>query len=138
MLKLIVGNKGSGKTKALLEMVDRALAATNGAVVVVEKGSVMTYTLNHKARLVDIDEYDISGFQAFYGFIAGLFAGNYDITDMFVDASLRIGGRNLEEFAQMILKLENVLAKNNACVLFTVSCGPEELPESIQRFTVDF
>ena len=69
MIKLIVGNKGSGKTKKLVDGVNAAVAKDHGAVVCVEKGLQLTYDLSHKARLVDIETYDISGFDAFYGLL---------------------------------------------------------------------
>jgi energy-coupling factor transporter ATP-binding protein EcfA2 len=93
MIKLIVGNKGSGKTKTLIRMVNEAVKMPSGKVVCVEKGLKLTYDISHQARLVDIEHYGVSGFVAFGGFLCGLMAGNYDITDIFVDATLRIGGR---------------------------------------------
>ncbi len=131
MIKLIVGNKGSGKTKALIEKVNEAVQVSKGNVVCIEKGSVMTFNINYNARLIDIDHYDICGYDAFYGFLAGILAGNYDITDLFVDATLRIGGRNYEEFGEMIAKLKKI--SKDVTVTFTVSCDKSDLPEDIQE-----
>ncbi|WP_458407432.1 hypothetical protein, partial [Anaerotignum sp.] len=111
MMKLIVGNKGSGKTKTLISMVNDAVAVSKGNVVCIEKGSVMTFDINYKARLVDIDNYDIVGYEAFYGFLTGILAGNYDITHLFVDATLRIGGRDYAALADMLAKLNKVVAE---------------------------
>ena len=85
MIKLIVGQKGSGKTKTLIDMINAAAKEAKGNVVCVEKGLKMTYDISHSVRLIDIEHYDIKGFDAFYGFLAGVCAGNYDITDVFVD-----------------------------------------------------
>ena len=68
MLKLIVGKKGSGKTKMLIDKINEAAKTSKGNVVCVEKGSVMTYTISHKIRLVDIEHYDVTGYDALYGF----------------------------------------------------------------------
>ena len=136
MIKLIVGNKGSGKTKTLIKMVNEAVAASKGNVVCVEKGLKLTYDIDHKARLIDIEEYGISGFDAFYGFLAGLFAGNYDIMEVFVDATFKIGGRDYNAFAQMVEKLGRLTEANHAQIVFTVSCDPSELPESIKPFMI--
>ncbi len=133
MVQLIVGNKGSGKTKTLIRMVNEAVETSNGNVVCVEKGSVMTFDINYQARLVDIDDYAVDGFDTFYGFIAGLCACNYDITDLFIDATLRIGGRDYAAFAKMVEKL-NVPAFENINITFTVSCDASELPDSIKSF----
>ena len=132
MMKLIVGNKGSGKTKTLISMVNDAVAVSKGNVVCIEKGSVMTFDINYKARLVDIDNYDIVGYEAFYGFLTGILAGNYDITHLFVDATLRIGGRDYAALADMLNKLNKVVAeRGDTEVVFTVSCDKEDLPAKV-------
>ncbi len=136
MVKLIMGLKGSGKTKTLIRMVNEAVKMTSGNVVCVEKGLKLTYDISHQARLVDIEHYGVSGFVAFGGFLCGLMAGNYDITDIFVDATLRIGGRELEEFAKMLDKLLPLAEENNTTLTFTVSCDISELPERIKRYAV--
>ena len=137
MMKLIVGNKGSGKTKTLISMVNDAVAVSKGNVVCIEKGSVMTFDINYKARLVDIDNYDIVGYEAFYGFLTGIRAGNYDITHLFVDATLRIGGRDYAALADMLTKLDKVVAeRGDTEVVFTVSCDKADLPESVQALVL--
>ena len=91
MITLILGKKGSGKTKRLIDMCNKATAESKGNVIFIEKDSTLTYDISHAARLVVADEYGIKGFEAFYGFIAGMCAGNYDITDIFVDSTLKSG-----------------------------------------------
>ena len=81
MIKLIVGTKGSGKTKAMIDQINDAVKTSKGNVVVVEKGMKLTYDIAPAARLIDLDEYKISGGEMLYGFVAGLMASNYDITD---------------------------------------------------------
>lgn len=136
MIKLIVGNKGSGKTKTLIKMVNEALVTTNGNVVCVEKGRKLTYDLDHAVRLINIDEYNITDFNMFYGFIAGLHAGNYDLTDVFVDATFKIGGYKYEEFAVMIDSLAELIKQRDSQITFTVSCDISDLPERIKKYTV--
>ena len=72
MVKLIVGNKGSGKTKRLIDMANQAVKTTNGNVVCVEKGLKLTYDLDYAVRLVDIENYNIHSYDSLYGFLAGL------------------------------------------------------------------
>ncbi len=136
MIKLIVGNKGSGKTKTLIKMINDAVKTSKGNVVCVEKGSTLTYDVNHQVRLIDIDTYSVNGFDAFYGFFCGLFAGNYDITEVFVDATFKIGGRDFLAFAIMIEKLSKLLEDNGATMTFTVSCDKSDLPERIQKYMI--
>ena len=133
MIKLIVGAKGSGKTKAMIDMINAAAETTNGNIVVVEKSMKLTYDISHKARLIDVDEYKINGYDALYGFVAGLMAGNYDITDLFVDGSLKIGGYDLEGFG-VLLDQVNVLAGDNVKVTITVSAEADTLPESVKKY----
>lgn len=136
MIKLIIGNKGSGKTKTLIAMVNEAVKSTAGNVVCVEKGLKLTYDLDHAARLIDSDAYGIQGFDMLYGFLCGIMAGNYDITELFVDATFKIGGRDYTEFGDMIKKLNEFLAKVGTNVTFTVSCDISELPEEIKSFSI--
>ena len=124
MITLIIGKKGSGKTKKLLSMCAQALEESKGNVVFVEKDATLTYDLSHKARLVIADEYAITGFEALYGFLAGMCAGNYDITDIFVDSTLKIGGNDLEKLADCVEKL----AKLEANIVLSVSADKAELP----------
>lgn len=136
MIKLIVGNKGSGKTKTLINMVNDAVKSSKGNVVCVEKGNTLTFDVNHQVRLIDIDDYSIFGFDAFYGFFCGLFAGNYDITEVFVDATFKVGGKDVVAFAGMIDKLSPLLEKNGATMTFTVSCDKSELPERVHQYII--
>ena len=137
MIKLIVGNKGSGKTKTLIDMINAAVKTTAGNIVCVEKGLKMTYDIDHAVRLIDLEEYKVEGYDAFYGFLAGIFAGNYDISEIFVDGTLKIGGRNYDEFAAFIERLQVLLDVSKAEVTFTVSCDVSELPENVKKYIVD-
>ena len=131
MLKLIIGKKGSGKTKKLIEEVTAAADSSNGNVVCIEKGNTLTYNITHRVRLVDADHYGISGFDAFYGFISGICAGNYDVTHIYVDAILRICGRDYEELAKFFEKIDALSKESSTEFTFTVSADESELPESI-------
>ncbi len=138
MVKLIVGNKGSGKTKALVNMVNAAAQSSSGYVVCIEKEQKLTFDIDHKARLIDTDNYSIVGFSEFYGFIAGLLAGNYDITEIYVDATLKIGGRDLTAFGEMVEKLAKLTKTSGFVITFTVSCDKDELPEETKKYCIDF
>lgn len=136
MIKLIVGHKGSGKTKAMIAMANEAIKTSNGNVVCVEKGIQLTYDLNYQVRLVDVDQYGVNSYDSFFGFLCGLMAGNYDITDIFCDATLKICGKDLEKFADMVERLYKLTSANGLTIAFTVSCEPEELPERIQKYQI--
>ena len=134
MLKLIIGKKGSGKTKKLIDAVTAAADASNGSVVCVEKSSTLTLNITHRVRLVDADHYGISGYDQFYGFIAGMCASNYDITHIGVDAILRIANRDYDELAAFLEKLNELSKDAGTELIITVSAEKEELPESIFKF----
>ena len=136
MIRLIVGHKGSGKTKTMISLANQAAQVSKGNVVCVEKGLQLTYDLSYQVRLVDIEQYGVSGYDAYYGFLCGLMAGNYDITDIFCDATFKICGKNPEAFADMVERLLKLTTANGQTLTFTVSCEPEELPERIKPFII--
>ena len=136
MIRLIVGNKGSGKTKTLIRMTNEAVGSSSGNVVCLEKGLKLTYDISHKARLVDTDEFEVEGFDALFGFLSGLMAGNYDITHIFVDATLKIGGRDYEAFAGLLDRLVKLPAAQHVELVFTVSCDASELPQRVQEYII--
>lgn len=127
MITLILGHKGSGKTKRLMAMCNAAVEQSKGNVVFIEKDNTLTYDISHKARLVAAEDFSIGGYDAFYGFIAGMCAGNYDITDVFVDSVLKIGGPDLEALADFVEKLGK-LDKN---IVMSVSADKSEIPARV-------
>ena len=136
MIELIVGPKGTGKTKALIEKIRAAVKVTNGNVVCIEKGLALRYDIDYTVRLVDIESYDVKDFNSLYGFIAGIMAGNYDISDIFVDATLKIGGNDLAAFGSMIEKLSALLKEHEVKITFTVSCEKSDIPDNIKKYVI--
>ena len=133
MIKLITGKKGTGKTKVLIDMINDAVKSTNGDLICIEKGAKLTYDICYKVRLVDAERFNVSGYDSFYGFVAGMLAGNYDIKEIFVDSILKIGGTDFDEFGIMLDKLDK-LTGDDTQVIFTVSADNEELPASVTKF----
>ncbi|MDD4699818.1 MAG: hypothetical protein PHV07_06115 [Oscillospiraceae bacterium] len=134
MIKLIIGKKGSGKTKNLINAVTEASNKSAGNVVCVEMGPALTYDIPSSVRLINTEVYGIAGYDAFYGFLSGICAGNYDVTDIFVDATLRIGSRDYNELADFIVKVDGLAKESNTNMVFTVSCDESELPARIFEF----
>lgn len=138
MIKLIIGNKGSGKTKLLIDKVNSAVNSTNGNVVCIEQGMKLTFELDHKARLIDAEEYAIVGYDAFYGFVQGVLACNYDIKEIFVDGILKIGAvdgkKDYEGLGKLLEKLYKQIPAD-VTILFTVSADQTDLPESVLKFS---
>ncbi|MBQ1553158.1 MAG: hypothetical protein IIZ66_06390 [Clostridia bacterium] len=134
MVSLLIGPKGSGKTKKLIDEIDDALARSKGNVVCVEKNDAMRINVNFRARLVKTDDYGISGYNELYAFLSGLCAGNYDITDILIDATLRIGGRDMDELCAFLERVAALAAKNETNFVFTVSAQEDQLPAKIFDF----
>ena len=134
MLKLIVGTKGSGKTKTMLEMIDKATKTTSGNIVVIEKCMKLTTEINHAARLVDVDEYNVVGADMLYGFVAGVLAGNYDITELFIDGILKTCNHDLEGLGAFLAKVEGLAATAGTNVTITISAAAADLPEDVKKY----
>ena len=131
MLKLIVGTKGSGKTKTMIDMIDKATKTTSGNIVVIEKCMKLTTEINHAARLVDVD---VVGADMLYGFVAGVLAGNYDITELFIDGILRIIDHDMAAAAKVLEAIDKITP--NIEVVVTVSADAAELPEDLKKYVI--
>ena len=134
MLKLIIGVKGTGKTKALIEMVNSALDKSEGAVVCIEKGNKLTYDIKYQARLIDTDAYSVSNFESLYGFMAGILASNHDVTDIFVDSALKICCNDIDGFDSFVSKVDALAEKLNVNCIMTSSLPVEEASETVKKY----
>lgn len=132
MIKIIVGKKGTGKTKILLKSIDEAAERHKGNVVFIDQTDKRRFDLNHQIRLVDVLEYKISGPDQMYGLFAGLLAGNYDISDIYMDATLRIIGRDYDKVGEFLARLDELTKEIN--VVMTISEDVENLPESVTKY----
>ncbi len=134
MITLLIGKKGSGKTKKLIELANAAVESSNGNIVVIEKGLKLTYDISHKARLVDSDAYGIQGKDALVGFVSGICAANYDVTDIFIDSTLKITGNGVEDVEPITMKLKALSETSEANIYLLVSADASELPESVLEY----
>ena len=134
MLKLIIGVKGTGKTKTLINLVNGALEVTKGDVVCIEKGVKLRYDIKPTARLVDVEEYMIADAQALYGFVAGILASNHDVTDLFIDSTLKICKEDRAAFETLVIELDKLAAKIGVNLIMTVSMPEAEVAESLRKF----
>ena len=136
MVSLIVGKRGTGKTKKLIDQVREAACNSKGNVVCIEKGKSLRFDISYHIRLIDIEEYSISGADRYYGFVSGLVAGNYDITDIFCDATFKIlcgkGEKSFEALTKFIDDLNALVGELKINVVLSVSCDEAELPERIR------
>ena len=128
MIKLIIGKKGSGKTKKLVDMVNSATQTSLGNVVCIEKGGALTHSVSNKARLIDADDFAIKGYGEYFGMLAGIKSSNYDVTHIFGDATLKIGSYDFDELAAFIERLKAI---EDVEFVFTISADESELPAAI-------
>ena len=134
MLKLIVGVKGTGKTKTLINLVNGALEVTKGDVVCIEKGTKLRYDIKPTARLVDVDEYMVADAQALYGFIAGIFASNHDVTDLFIDGTLKICCGDVAAFELLVTELDKLVQKIGVNLVMTASIDADAVSENVRKY----
>ena len=134
MVKIIIGVKGTGKTKQLIEAVHNALNTTQGDVVCIERGTTLRYSISHKARLVDADEYVIDSADALYGFVAGILAGNHDVTDLFIDHTYNICQRDNAAFEALLVRLDKLSNKLGINIVLTSSIPVEEATDVMKSY----
>jgi hypothetical protein len=134
MISLIIGKKGSGKTKKMVDLVNSTTEKSNGNVVCIEKEANLTFNVTNKARLLDTDYYSISGADALYGFICGICAGNYDVTDVFIDAIFKIVGKNYDMVSDLIAKLDKLSKDSDVNFYLTISADKDALPKEMFRY----
>ena len=134
MVKLIIGVKGTGKTKTLIDMVNAAQNETKGNVVCIEKGNKLRYDINSQVRLIDTVEYLVADAQALFGFVAGILASNYDVTDIFIDSCLKICNEDVAAFEKFLLEVEALSLKNDVNFVITSSLSVENVTDVMKKF----
>ena len=136
MIRVIMGKKGTGKTKQMIDMINEAVQSEHGNVVCIEKGSKLTFDIHYQIRLVDSSEYDVANFTALKGFISGLHAGNYDITHIFIDSLTKIVKSEATDHAveEFLDWLNSFSEKNNIKFTVTISADASLATEGIKKY----
>ena len=135
MVRLIMGEKGTGKTKKLIEIVNSEAAADSGSVVCIEAKDTMTFDVHYRARLISAGEYQIASYETLRGFISGLYAGNYDTSHIFIDNLFKIvGGMPNQDADNFFTWLDSFSATNGVKFTVSVSGDPEMATDVMQRF----
>ncbi len=134
MLKLIIGVKGTGKTKNLINLVNTAVENSQGDVVCIEKGTKLRYDVKYTVRLIDVNEYFVADAQSLYGFIAGILASNHDVTDLFVDSALKICENDVAAFDKFVEEINALAEKLNVKIVMTSSLPAEDASETVKKY----
>ena len=130
-----MGKKGSGKTKQMIDMINNAVQTEHGNVVCIERGNKLTFDINYQIRLVESSQYDIANYEALKGFVSGLYAGNYDITHIFIDSLTKIVGGDCNNDTENFLDwLNNFGEKHNIKFTITISDDASLATEGIKKY----
>ena len=134
MIHVILGLKGSGKTKKLIDSINAAVAQASGDVVCIEYGKKLTSDVTYKVRLVDSQEYGIQSAEMLKGFLSGMHAGNFDITHVFIDNLYKTIGHDLSAAEDFIAWAAKFAADNNMEITVTLSEDPANISEGIKQY----
>ena len=134
MLKLIIGVKGTGKTKTLISMVNEAVEKSEGTVVCIEKGVGLRFDVKYTARLINSNDYLIFDAEALYGFVAGILASNHDVTDLFIDGALKIANNDMAAFENFLKAVDELVSKVNVNVVMTSSIPCEAASDIVKKY----
>ena len=132
MVQLIVGNKGKGKTKHLLDKVNSEVKNISGNIVYLDKSTKHMYELNNKVRLINVSEYIIENSDEFIGFICGIISQDHDLQQMYFDSFLQISGVEGTDISGSVAKLEKISDKFNVDFIISVSVDESELSSELK------
>ena len=134
MIHVIMGLKGSGKTKKLIDGINAAVASASGDVVCIEYGKKLTYDVTYKVRLVDSKEYGIRSSEMLKGFLSGLHAGNFDITNVFIDNLYKTIGDDKAVGEEFVAWCAKFAAENNMEITISITEDPAEASETVKQY----
>ena len=129
MVELIVGKKGKGKTKVLLDKVNGAVKEANGSIVYLDKSTKHMYELNNKVRLIDVSGFPIKNADEFVGFICGILSQDHDLEQIYLDSFLKIAKLEGKDVTSTLEQLESIGTQFNVTFIISMSLDKEELPE---------
>lgn len=136
MIKIIFGKKGSGKTKRILDMANESVREAKGNVLFIDDDRKYTLSLKPQVRFIDASEYDVKGQVPFYGFLAGILAGNYDISVIYIDAFLKLIDAKADQTTDFFKKLEKLTADAGCDMVISYSEDRELAPEAIRPYAI--
>lgn len=125
MVQVIMGLKGSGKTKTLIDAINTAVKNETGSTVCIEKGNKLMFGVDYRVRLIEASDYEIDSFNVLKGFISGLHAGNFDITHIFIDSLYKIAGSDNAVDAETFLQWCDTFGSANQ-IHFTITISADE------------
>ena len=135
MVRLIMSGSGEGKTKQLIELMENAAETEVGCMVCIEPTRNMSFNLRHQTRLIDASEFNITGYEMLRGFLSGLYAGNYDISHIFIDNLCKVAHCSDEvEVGRFLLWLDKFSAPLNLKFTLTISANPDTATDTMRKY----
>ena len=138
MIRILMGSKGAGKTKALIDLIQSATKEENGDVVCINKGNRFMYDISHSVRLIDTEQFEIVDYTFLSGFICGVISENFDVTHIFIDSIMKIIPDSIGSIDDFITKLESFSEKFNIKFTLTISADNKFATEKIKKYLVNF
>ncbi len=138
MVKVIMGKRGSGKTKQVIDLVNTAVHEEAGNVICIEKGQNLRFNIKYSAKLIDISEYPMElSYESMFSFICGLYSGNYDITHVFIDNLYKITGEDDNAKADEFLdRLEKFAEESGVKFTLTISDDVENASDGVRKYLI--
>ncbi len=133
MVQLIVGNKGKGKTKQLLDRVNSAIKEANGNIVYLDKSSKHMYDLNNKVRLIDVSTYPLRNCSEFIGFVCGIVSQDHDLEQMYLDSFLKIAQLEGQDITDALEELKKIGELFNVNFTISISLDEKDIPETLKE-----
>ena len=137
MIKVIIGKKGTGKTKHMIDEVNTAVKEEPGCLVFLSKGNRLMYDLAHNVRYVNTQEFDIENYDEFYGFICGIISNNFDTSHIFIDSAWKIVDSAEAGFEKFLKQLEAIGEKFNIRFSISISEDKEAAPAYLVPYLVE-
>ena len=137
MVQLIVGQKGKGKTKLLLDKVNSEVKNVSGNIVYLDKSTKHMFELNNKVRLIDVSDFSFVNSDEFIGFVCGIISQDHDLQQMYFDSFLKLAKLEDKGITDVVNKLESLGEKFGVSFILSVSCGVNELDESVRSKVIE-
>ncbi len=137
MVKIIAGEKGTGKTKRMIRMANDDVKSLNGHVVFIDDDKRHIYDLNHDLRFMCMEEFPVKTAEEFFGFLCGVISNDYDIEKVYIDGLLKIAGIREDDLTMFVPRLEELAKTYKFNVVFTLSGNPDNLPSDISPYYIE-
>ncbi len=134
MIQLIMGKKGSGKSKQIVDMANNLVSESDGDIVFIDDDNRYVYDLKHEIRFVNCSEYHVDDVNMFYGFVCGIISQDFDISYIFIDGIKNVVHSELIEMETLFKNLNRILEKNNIKAVIVVSADPETAPDFVKEY----